>query len=62
MGLLTLVILDEEDETAWVIDYKTGRNARYADKGQLELMALAAFKHFPNIKRVRGGLTVCGVS
>jgi len=55
-GIADLVILDEENELAWVIDYKTGKNARYADKGQLELMALAAFKHFPNITEVRGGL------
>ncbi len=55
-GVADLIILDEEAETAWVIDYKTGRNARYADKGQLELMALATFKHFPDIKFVRGGL------
>jgi hypothetical protein len=55
-GVADLVILDEEDKSAWVVDYKTGRNARYADKGQLELMALATFKHFPAIKFVRGGL------
>jgi len=55
-GIADLVILDDETETAWVVDYKTGKNARYADKGQLELMALATFKHFPNIKEVRGGL------
>jgi CRISPR/Cas system-associated exonuclease Cas4 (RecB family) len=55
-GIADLVILDEEAETAWVVDYKTGKNARYADKGQLELMALATFKHFPKVKKVRGGL------
>jgi hypothetical protein len=55
-GAADLIILDEKAETAWVIDYKTGRNARYADKGQLELMALATFKHFPAIKFIRGGL------
>lgn len=55
-GIADLVILDEETETAWVVDYKTGKNARYADKGQLELMALATFKHFPDVKTVRGGL------
>ena len=55
-GIADLVILDEEAETAWVVDYKTGKNARYADKGQLELMALATFKHFPKVKKVHGGL------
>jgi hypothetical protein len=53
-GIADLIILD--GETAWVIDYKTGRNTRYADTGQLELMALAVFKHFPQVQKVRGGL------
>ena len=53
-GIADLIVLHED--TAWVIDYKTGRNTRYADTGQLELMALAVFKHFPQVQRVRGGL------
>tara|TARA_Y100000401_G_scaffold21924_1_gene14664 strand:- start:5978 stop:6652 length:675 start_codon:yes stop_codon:yes gene_type:complete len=55
-GIADLLILDTENQTAWVIDYKTGKNARYADKGQLELMALSVFTHYPDIKKVRGGL------
>jgi len=55
-GIADLLILDHNAETAWVIDYKTGKSARYADKGQLELMALTVFKHFPDIKKVRAGL------
>lgn len=55
-GIADLLIIDEENELAWVIDYKTGRNPKWADKGQLELMALATFKHFPKIKKVKGGL------
>jgi len=53
-GIADLIILD--DDLAWIIDYKTGKSARYADKGQLELMALAAFKHFPEIEEIRAGL------
>ena len=53
-GIADLVILDSD--IAWVIDYKTGRNTRYADKGQLELMALAIFTHFPNVETIRAGL------
>jgi hypothetical protein len=53
-GIADLIILD--GNTAWVLDYKTGRSAKYADKSQLELMALAVFKHFPEITTVRGGL------
>lgn len=55
-GIVDLLILDEEKELAWVVDYKTGKSAEYADVGQLELMALAVFKHFPFIKKVKGGL------
>ena len=55
-GIADLVILNREDNLAWVIDYKTGKSARYADKGQLELMALATFKHYPEVKTVRAAL------
>jgi len=53
-GIADLVILN--GDTAWVIDYKTGKSDRYADKGQLELMALAMFKYYPDLKKVRAGL------
>ena len=55
-GIADLVIVNKKTKTAWVIDYKTSKNARYADKGQLELMALAVFKFLPEIDFVRGGL------
>ena len=55
-GVADLTILDRKTGTAKVIDYKTGKSAKYADKGQLELMALATFKHFPEMKKVKGGL------
>ena len=55
-GVADLIILD--DDLAWVVDYKTGKSARYADKGQLELMALATFKHFPQVEKVRWKIKV----
>lgn len=55
-GIADLLIIDTLAETAWVIDYKTGKNAKYADKGQLELMAMSVFLHYPEIKKVRAGL------
>lgn len=55
-GIADLVILDRENGVARVVDYKTGRNSKYADKGQLELMALATFKHFPEVHTVKAGL------
>ena len=53
-GIADLIILNEN--VAWVVDYKTGKSARYADKGQLELMALVIFKHFPQVETVKAGL------
>ena len=55
-GIIDLLIVDTLGETAWVIDYKTGKNARYADKGQLELMALSVFIHYPEVKKIKAGL------
>jgi len=53
-GIADLVILDEG--TATVVDYKTGKSAQYADKGQLELMALTVLARYPQITKVRAAL------
>jgi hypothetical protein len=53
-GIADLIIVD--GDVATVVDYKSGKSARYADPGQLELMALAVFKHFPAVQTVRAGL------
>ncbi len=53
-GIVDLLIIN--GNTAWVVDYKTGKSAKYADPGQLELMALCVFKHYPEVQRVHGGL------
>jgi hypothetical protein len=53
-GIADLIIID--GDSARVLDYKTGKSAKYADKGQLELMALAIFKHFPEVTRIKAGL------
>jgi hypothetical protein len=55
-GIADLLIIDSPTSTAWVIDYKTGKSSRYADKGQLELMALTVFAHYPEITKIRAGL------
>lgn len=55
-GIVDLAILDEETGTGWIVDYKTGKSSRYADKGQLELMALTIFKHYPKITKIKAGL------
>lgn len=42
--------------TAYILDWKTSKSARYADTKQLELMALMLFKHFPQVTEVKAGL------
>lgn len=53
-GIIDLLIVD--GDSAHMVDYKTGKNAKYADMKQLDLMAGAVFVHFPNITRVKSGL------
>jgi len=54
-GIADLLILDDDNLTAWVVDYKTGNN-KYPDREQLKLMALMVFKHFPHIRKVNAAL------
>jgi hypothetical protein len=54
-GIADLLIIDDENLTAWVVDYKTGNN-RYPDREQLVLMSLLVFAHFPHIRQVRSAL------
>lgn len=53
-GAIDLLIIDGNKAT--VIDYKTSKNAKYADKDQLELMALLVFAHYPEVEHVNAGL------
>ena len=55
-GIIDLAIINHETGEARIVDYKTGKSAKYADTGQLELMALALFKHFPVVTKVKAGL------
>lgn len=55
-GIADLLVVNEEKGLAHSVDYKTGKSAKYADKQQLDLVAVAIFSHFPNIVRVKSGL------
>lgn len=55
-GIADLMILQPEERTALLVDYKTGKSARYADTDQLKLLALAIFAQFPEIDTVKAGL------
>jgi len=55
-GIADLNILD--GYRAYSLDYKTGakKSVQYADKGQLELIALAIFTAYPQVMEVRAAL------
>lgn len=53
-GIADLLIIN--GTKAKCVDYKSSKHTKYADKGQLELMALAVFRHFPDVTVVQGGL------
>ena len=53
-GIVDLLILD--GDRAFIVDYKTGKSAKYADPDQLELMALVVFAHYPQVKLANAGL------
>ena len=53
-GVADLVILD--GDRAFVLDYKSGKNAKYADTRQLALMAAALFLKHPEIQKIKASL------
>ena len=53
-GIADLVIIN--GDTAHSIDYKTSKNARYADTKQLDAVAAALFVHYPQLKKVKSAL------
>jgi hypothetical protein len=55
-GIADLVIINKEKKLAYSVDFKTNKNARYADKTQLDLVAVGLFKKFPEIERIKSAL------
>lgn len=55
-GVADLIIINKDKAEARVIDYKTGKSAKYADTKQLALMAACVFAHFPEVQKVKAGL------
>lgn len=53
-GIADLVILN--DDKGFIIDYKSGKNAKYADTRQLALMAAALFLKYPQLERIKASL------
>lgn len=54
-GAADLLIIDDDNLTAWVVDWKTGGN-RYPDTDQLKLMSLMVFAHHPHVRKVNSAL------
>ena len=53
-GIADLLVIN--GDKARIVDYKTSKSSRYADKKQLELLSLLTFKHFPQVKTIKAGL------
>ena len=54
-GIADILIIDDDNLTAWVGDWKTGNN-KYPDRDQLVLMSLMVLEHFPHIRKVNSAL------
>lgn len=54
-GIADVLIIDDDNLTAWIADWKTGNN-RYPDRDQLVLMSLMVFQHFPHIRKCNSAL------
>lgn len=54
-GIADILIVDDDNLTAWVGDYKTGNN-KYPDRDQLVLMSCMVFEYFPHIRKVNSAL------
>jgi hypothetical protein len=55
-GIADLLIVNEKKQQAWLVDYKTSKNAKYADTKQLDLLAGAVFTHFPKVVNIKSAL------
>lgn len=53
-GVVDLAVV--KVKKAKVLDWKTGKSAKYADLKQLELMSLMLFKHHPELEATKAGL------
>lgn len=54
-GMVDVLIINQKTRVARVVDWKSGKS-KNADTSQLELMALAVFRHIPNMLKVKAGL------
>jgi hypothetical protein len=55
-GIADLIVINKDKNEAYLIDYKTSKNSKYADLKQLDLLAGALFLHCPKLKTIKSGL------
>jgi hypothetical protein len=55
-GVSDFISVDHDNEKAYLVDFKTGKSAAYADTTQLALLAALIFLHFPKVKTVKSML------
>lgn len=55
-GIADFMVMPSGGSSGFIVDYKTGKSARFADPSQLEILSLAAFAHFPHITKIKGAL------
>ena len=55
-GIADFMVISENKPLATIIDYKTGKSAKYADTQQLEILSLATFLHYPQVETVKAAL------
>ena len=53
-GIADLVVVG--GRKAYSVDYKTSKNAKYADLNQLRIMSAALFLHFPHLIEIKSAL------
>lgn len=53
-GIADLLIINGDE--GYLVDYKSSKNAKYADLKQLDLLAGAVFAHFPDLKTLKSAL------
>jgi hypothetical protein len=53
-GIADLLIID--GDKGFLVDYKTSKNAKYADTKQLDILAAAVFTRFPQVQRLKSAL------
>ena len=55
-GIADLIIVDADNGRAFLVDFKTGKSAQYADTKQMALLAALIFLHFPRVKTIKSML------